>query len=125
MRNGRAGNQNGMKWIRAEKRLAIYLRDGFCCGYCGKDLHRACKGQISLDHLRPRSEGGSNEATNLITACLSCNVARGTEPWHRYATGGARERIMRQRRLRIDVAAAKTLINGSTSFVEVVRRIRK
>lgn len=28
-------NANGSKWIRPEKRLAIYHRDGFACIYCG------------------------------------------------------------------------------------------
>jgi hypothetical protein len=122
LRNGKAGNKNGMNWIRPAKRLAIYLRDGFCCGYCGKDLHRAKEGQCSLDHLTPRSQGGSNEATNLITACLKCNVARGTTPWRQYATGGAIIRIARQRRLVLNVPAAKTIIAGVANFSEVFSR---
>ncbi len=122
MRNGKSGNVNGMKWIRPAKRLAIYLRDGFCCGYCGKDLHRAKSGQCSLDHLTPRSKGGSNEATNLITACLTCNVARGTTPWRQYATGGAVVRIARQRRLVLNVPAAKVIIDSVASFAEIFSR---
>lgn len=121
-RNGKSGNVNGMKWIRPEKRLAIYLRDGFCCGYCGKDLHRAKKGQCSLDHLTPRSKNGHNGATNLINACLKCNIARGTTPWRQYATGGAIARIARLRRLTIDVVAAKGIIAGCSSFAEVFTR---
>ena len=115
-KNGRGGNLHGMNWIRGAKRLAIYLRDGFRCGYCGCDLHRAKEGQCSLDHLTPRSAGGSNDASNLITACLSCNVARSTTPWHRYATGGARDRIRRQRRLKIDLASAKSIMASRGIF---------
>ena len=30
----------------------------------------------TLDHLVARSEGGSNEPANLVTACLECNSER-------------------------------------------------
>jgi 5-methylcytosine-specific restriction endonuclease McrA len=63
-------NKNGSKWIRPEKRLAIYSRDGFCCVYC------RAEDKLSLDHLQPRELGGSHEATNLVTCCVSCNSAR-------------------------------------------------
>lgn len=33
--------------------------------------------QATLDHVLPRSKGGSNEAGNLITSCDGCNVRRG------------------------------------------------
>ena len=67
-------------WIRPEKRLAIYLRDGFTCVYCEKNLHGAAPQDITLDHVLPRSMGGSNESSNLITACKRCNCARGNKP---------------------------------------------
>src|SRR5689334_1530068 len=56
---------NGL-WIRKKKRLRIYARDKHKCVYCGA-LER-----LSLDHYR----GRSNDASNLITACLSCNSAK-------------------------------------------------
>lgn len=120
-KNGRAGNPNGMKWIRNEKRLAIYLRDQFCCAYCGKGLHNAKAGQCSLDHLIPRSEGGSNEATNLVTACLRCNVARSTTPWAKYATAGAKDRIRRNIRRTLNLALAKDILAGAVSKAEALR----
>ena len=67
-------NKHGSKWIRPEKRMAIYIRDGFDCVYCrgvfplGTDL--------TLDHITPRSLGGSTDASNLVTCCLSCNSSR-------------------------------------------------
>lgn len=64
-------NVAGSKWIRPEKRAAIYHRDGMCCVYCGADDN------LSLDHLLPREEGGTHDATNLVTACVSDNSARG------------------------------------------------
>ena len=65
----------GSKWIRKDKRLAIYLRDGMACAYCGVGLE--CGKPLSLDHLLPNSKGGSNDQGNLITCCLKCNSERG------------------------------------------------
>jgi 5-methylcytosine-specific restriction endonuclease McrA len=31
----------------------------------------------TLDHVRPRADGGSNDASNLLTACDECNTQRG------------------------------------------------
>ena len=69
----RTRNQ-GSKWIRPVKRTAIYLRDGGACLYCGRGI---CDGVIlTLDHIVACELGGSNEATNLVTACLSCNSSK-------------------------------------------------
>ena len=67
-------NRNGRNWIRPEKRLALYLRDGLACVYCGASLEDGA--QLTLDHLRPVSKGGANEASNLVTACHTCNSDR-------------------------------------------------
>ena len=72
----------GMNWIRQEKRLAIYLRDGLACCYCGDEVAKGA--QLTLDHIRPHKKGqwkgkGENEATNLVTACSRCNSARGSK----------------------------------------------
>ena len=66
----------GSKWIRPEKRLAIYLRDGMACAYCGATVE-GTKKPLSLDHLIPCSKGGGNHEGNLITCCLKCNSRRG------------------------------------------------
>lgn len=95
--NARAGRSS--KWIRREKRLAIYQRDGHRCCYCGTDLRAASPKHVHLDHLRPRVRGGSNEATNLVTACGGCNDARQDRSWRAFARQfDAVARIERQRR---------------------------
>lgn len=66
----------GGSWISPARRLAIYLRDRFVCQLCGRDLHDADACDVTLDHSRPRSRGGSHEATNLFTCCKSCNCSR-------------------------------------------------
>ena len=70
----------------------MYLRDGLACAYCGKGVEAFNNGnRLTLDHLKPRSDGGQNETTNLITCCLSCNSRRGTKPWRLFARDIANE----------------------------------
>jgi 5-methylcytosine-specific restriction endonuclease McrA len=65
---------NGSKWIRPEKRLAIYLRDGMCCAYCGSKFEDGA--ELSLDHVLAVELGGTNETANLITCCRFCNSSK-------------------------------------------------
>jgi hypothetical protein len=103
-------------WITKHKRLAIYVRDGFSCQYCGRDMRNAAPRELTLDHLRCRIDGGTNEATNLILACGTCNSARGARVvWYRYATGGAVLRIRRTIRRKLNTDLAKSIIEGTIS----------
>lgn len=42
---------HGGKWIRVERRLGIYLRDGLACVWCGASVEQDGV-QLSLDHLK-------------------------------------------------------------------------
>jgi len=68
-------NTHGMKWIRHTTRLAIYLRDGLACVWCGEGVESARS--LTLDHITPRCRGGTNDPTNLVTACRDCNDRKG------------------------------------------------
>jgi hypothetical protein len=68
----KARKWNGSKWLRRDKRLAIYLRDDHTCLYCGADGH-GDDVQLSIDHVTPRELGGSNNERNLVTCCFTCN----------------------------------------------------
>lgn len=67
-------NKQGRKWIRDDKRLAIYIRDGFACLWCGRGVEHDA--QLTLDHYVCREKQGTNEASNLVTACHDCNSRR-------------------------------------------------
>lgn len=110
----------GSKWIRKDRRLALYLRDEFRCAYCERDLRDARREEVTLDHLIPRCEGGGNENANLVTACLRCNSQRGDAPWREYAQGGvARIEQLLARPVNRDLA--KAIIAGHTPMVEALR----
>ncbi len=54
-------------------RKNLLQRDNNCCQYCGY------KGEkLSIDHVLPRSRGGLDSWENVTTACLSCNVKKGS-----------------------------------------------
>jgi len=80
--NRKEKNQ-GMNWIRPVKRLAIYMRDGLACAYCGATIEGGA--QLTLDHLKPYSKGGSNSASNLVTCCARCNSSRGNRSYRVFA----------------------------------------
>lgn len=71
-------------WISKKYRKAIIERDNCTCQYCHTPviaganlLNGFTPSQVcTLDHITPRSEGGSHTAENLIVACMSCNSSR-------------------------------------------------
>jgi hypothetical protein len=65
----------GGKWIRQKRRLEIYCRDGMACRYCHIGIESGIV--LTLDHVVPVSDGGTNCTDNLITACHVCNSKRG------------------------------------------------
>jgi hypothetical protein len=71
-------NKHGHHWIRNDKRKRIHERDGWRCAWCFADLRGdGAQGVRTLDHVVPRSRGGDNAASNLVTACGGCNLERG------------------------------------------------
>lgn len=102
----------GMNWIARDKRLAIYIRDRFTCLCCGADLCDAAIATITLDHLRPRSKGGDNKATNLVTVCRSCNSARGAIAWRSFYSLEAQATVFNAIRRKLNMSLARAIIGG-------------
>lgn len=55
-------------------RRNVYARDGNACQYCGT---RLAARQLTIDHVIPRSRGGAESWSNLVTACMPCNTRKG------------------------------------------------
>ena len=47
-------------------RRAVFTRDGQTCVYCGSSA-------TSIDHVVPRSRGGTHTWDNVVAACRRCN----------------------------------------------------
>ncbi|MCB2044994.1 MAG: HNH endonuclease [Novosphingobium sp.] len=52
-------------------RFNVFLRDRFCCQYCGSPK------QLTFDHVVPRRLGGKTTWENVATACAPCNMRKG------------------------------------------------
>ncbi len=50
-------------------RKLVLERDYFTCHYCGQEAN-------TVDHLIPISKGGTDEATNMVAACIKCNSGK-------------------------------------------------
>jgi hypothetical protein len=108
-------------WIRPESRLAVYLRDGFRCLMCCDDLHGADPRDVTLDHVIPKADGGSNKPDNIYTCCRKCNCSRQDRPIERSVSALALADIRRncRRSMAKYRKLAKALISGEVGFEEI------
>lgn len=58
-------------------RFEILRRDNHACRYCGR-----CAPDVPLtvDHVIPEALGGSDDPSNLVTACKDCNAGKSSMP---------------------------------------------
>lgn len=63
--------------MSTHKKRSIY--DGRPCIYCGRPAN-------TIDHLIPKSRGGSNEHENLAPACLTCNRTKAARSLEEFLT---------------------------------------
>ncbi len=52
-------------------RRAVFARDNWTCQYCGS------RGQLTVDHVIPRSKGGDSSWDNIVASCAPCNRRKG------------------------------------------------
>ena len=50
----------------------LFLRDEFCCQYCGVN------GELTFDHVVPRARGGVTSWANVVAACSPCTLRKGS-----------------------------------------------
>ncbi|MEM9560581.1 MAG: HNH endonuclease [Planctomycetota bacterium] len=55
-------------------RRNLFARDGNKCQYCG---HHFPTSELSIDHVKPRSQGGPDTWENLVCSCVRCNARKG------------------------------------------------
>jgi hypothetical protein len=59
----------------------LFKRDRYTCAYCGEQFPRQL---LSRDHVMPRSRGGKDVWTNVVTACRVCNQEKSARLVHEY-----------------------------------------
>jgi 5-methylcytosine-specific restriction endonuclease McrA len=54
-------------------RKSIHMRDGNKCVYCHSTRN------LTIDHIIPKSRGGGDTYSNLVSACNYCNTKKGNK----------------------------------------------
>ncbi|MDY6896730.1 MAG: RNA-guided endonuclease IscB [Cyanobacteriota bacterium] len=77
MQNPEISGVEYQQGILAGYQVREYLLEkwGRECTYCGKkDVH------LQIEHIYPKSKGGSNRVSNLCLSCEKCNYKKGNKP---------------------------------------------
>lgn len=63
----------GKKVIPADLRKRVFERDAYRCVHCGTHI------DLTIDHIKPESKGGTLDFGNLQTLCAPCNCKKGAK----------------------------------------------
>lgn len=87
----------------SEIRQYLLAKFGRACAYCG-----ITNVPLNIDHVRPRSMGGSDRVSNLALACVPCNEAKSNRPVEEFAPKLATDILHRAKAPLRDVAAVNS-----------------
>lgn len=88
-------------------RFEIFKRDGNKCRYCGATAEDA---PLTIDHVVPVALGGSDEPSNLVSACRPCNAGKSSSSPDAALVSEVSEDALRWARAQ-EVAAATLVAN--------------
>ena len=66
--------------IGSSLRDSIFKKTKGLCFYCGRKLQNEnykAKNYMTIDHVEPKMNGGTNNIHNLVPSCQQCNVMKG------------------------------------------------
>jgi hypothetical protein len=94
--------QRGTLW-GTEVRQYLLAKWQHRCTYC-----QASEVPLEIEHVSPRSKGGSHRIANLVIACRPCNQAKGDHPLESFLANrpDVLARVQAQRRAPLHDAAA-------------------
>ena len=110
------------KALSRKIRFEVFKRDRFACIYCGK---KAPEALLEVDHILALSNGGTDEITNLVSACDDCNrgkaarlLEEGSAPVvTKAATDSVRERVEQARAYAEAVKSERELLESTICMV--------
>ena len=84
-----------------EVREYLLTKFGRACAYCG-----VMDTPLNIDHVQPRSRGGTDRVSNLVLACVPCNQVKADRSVEEFAPGAAERVLARAKTPLRDAAAA-------------------
>ena len=81
-------NGSSTRWRKL--RAFVLKRDNYTCYYCGITTANTC------DHLTPIHKGGTDELSNLVAACSTCNYSKGSKTEQQFNRKRARKKKERE-----------------------------
>lgn len=76
--------QQGRMFGYADKKAYLLERENYYCIYCG--IH-ASQTKMEIEHVIPRSKGGTNSLNNLVLSCETCNQVKGNQDVETFLKG--------------------------------------
>jgi len=58
-------------------RFNVFKKCNYSCKFCGRNVNDGVK--LEVDHIIPKSKGGSNHIDNLQILCRECNIGKGNK----------------------------------------------
>jgi hypothetical protein len=98
--------QRGEQFGWENVKMYVRARDKHMCMYCGAVMPP----NLEVDHIVPRSRGGSNRPDNLVAACHECNVEKANKTAFEYGFPEVAERAKRPLRAAAHTQAGKTML---------------
>lgn len=63
---------------RFNRKVRIMSKTSYCCAYCDLDFLSSptAFAMMTIDHVKPKSKGGSDCEDNFVAACQACNAVK-------------------------------------------------
>jgi 5-methylcytosine-specific restriction endonuclease McrA len=103
-----------------EMREFLLEKWGRTCAYCGaKDT------KLEIEHIQPRSKGGSNRVSNLCLACTPCNQKKGNQDIKDFLNTSAYLDFARYESLGVDALASRSVKGKSDLLKRILAQAKK
>lgn len=98
--------------LYGEENIKMYVRkrDKYTCQYCGVVFPT----RLEVDHIIPKSRGGSMTPDNLVASCHECNQRKGSQTAAEYGYPEVQKRALRSLK-----AAAHTQMGKTTTLKQL------
>ncbi len=108
--NGELSKYEIREWLGA--------KFGWACTYCG-----ATDTPLQIDHIQPKSRGGSDQLSNLTLACVSCNQSKNSSDLHEWLS--TRLPPKKAKELADQVLSRRTPSMRDATAVEITKNVLK